>query len=158
MDFQPQKSKKIDKFWTLVDDIRISEPDYATTKYSQPDPFAPGFEFDRAERIFAYWKKRDDERRAKIVLANKKRRYDEYWAAHQSEKLALESEKTAILAQIEQIRRDAAEETSTITAEFSAIPGQSEIDSIDERVKILNTEKATLGLFKGKEKKVIKIR
>ena len=54
-------------FLSLLYDIRFVEPDFATTKYSQPDPFDAGFEADRVDRIVAYWKKQDDKRRLKIT-------------------------------------------------------------------------------------------
>lgn len=62
-----EKQDYLDKFSSLLYDIRFVEPDFATTKYSQPDPFDAGFEADRVDRIVAYWKKQDDKRRLKIT-------------------------------------------------------------------------------------------
>lgn len=139
-----EKQKYIVKFWALVDDIRVAEPDYATTKYSQPDPFDPGFESNRADRILEYWKRTDDDRREKIKRETQKRRHEEYWAAHQSEKLALEEEKQSLNDQIK-----------SINDEISEIPGNLEAKNIQARIDKLSSDKAALGVFKTKEKKVI---
>ena len=53
-----EKEEYIKKFWKLVDEIRITEPSFATAKYSLIDPFDPprtGQDAYRAERVFDYW-------------------------------------------------------------------------------------------------------
>lgn len=139
-----EKQKYIDKFWSLVDDIRVVEPDYATTIYTQPDPFDPGFESNRSERILAYWEKRDDDRRAKTENENRKRRFDEYWSEHVEQKKLLEIENSELGTQIAAFNDD-----------INRIPGNEEIKNIEKRIEALSSEKASLGLFKGKEKQAI---
>lgn len=137
-----EKQKYIDKFWNLVDDIRVVEPDYATTKYSQPDPFGPGFESNRIDRIFEYWKKRDDERQSKKKREAQEKRFTEYWNTHQEEKAMLEAEIQSLSQQI-----------SELEAEVTKAPALIEKANVEERIRKMESEKNALSLFKGKEKK-----
>lgn len=139
----PEKKQYLDKFWSLVDDIRIVETDFATTKYNQPDPFSPGFELNRSDRIFEYWKKRDDVRSARKEREEKKR-FSEYWNAHQEEKFTLEAEKASIIDKI-----------AILNDEIVKISGGIEKANIQEKIKKLISDKESLGIFKGKEKKAI---
>lgn len=139
-----EKQKYLDKFWSLVDDIRLAEPDYATTKYSQPDPFNAGYESNRADRILQYWQKRDDERRLKKKREAQEKRFAEYWNAHQEEKAMLEAEARSLSQQI-----------SELEAEATKIPKLIEKENTEERIRKLETEKNALSIFKGKEKKAL---
>ena len=139
-----EKQEYIDKFWNIVDDIRVVESDYATTKYSQPDPFSPGFEYDRADRIYDYWKKQDDARLLKKNREAEEKRFAEYWITHQEEKAMLETEAQALSQQI-----------SELHAEATKTPDYIEKANIEERIRKLETEKNALSIFKGKEKKVL---
>lgn len=78
----------------------------------------------------------------------KKKRFDDYWATHADEKVALEKE-----------RRKLQEQISILQIEISNIPGKTEKENIQERINALSAEMKSLGLlsglFKGKEKKII---
>ena len=73
-----------------------------------------------------------------------KKRFDEYWAEHADEKAALESEKAGLQEQI-----------TSLQEEIRNIPGSAEKENIQGRINSLSAEKSSLGIFKGKEKKVI---
>lgn len=67
-----------------------------------------------------------------------------YWNAHAAEKSALESEKAGLQEQI-----------TSLHEEIRNIPGSAEKENIQGRINSLSAEKSSLGIFKGKEKKVI---
>ena len=72
------------------------------------------------------------------------KKFDTYWAEHADEKESLEAEQKDLNSRI-----------AAFNKEIAAIPGKAEIDNVDERIKKLTEEKSALGLFKGKEKKVL---
>lgn len=80
----------------------------------------------------------------RIAEEEAKQRYDAYWTDHAEEKAALEAEKETLLEQI-----------SNLEKEKQSIPGMDEKSNIQERIKTLTEERARLGLFKGKEKKIL---
>ena len=47
------------------------------------------------------------------------------------------------------------EQITSLQAEISNIPGSTEKENIQGRINSLSAEKSSLGIFKGKEKKVI---
>ena len=139
-----EKQKYIDKFWSLVEDIRKVEPDYVTTKYSQPDPFDAGYEYGRADKILEYWNKKDGERREKIKKEEQARRFKDYWEQHADEKASLEAENQNLSQQI-----------SELNSEISNVSGRAEMKNMEERIRKLEADKRVLGIFKGKEKKIV---
>ena len=139
-----EKQKYIDKFWSLVEDIRKVEPDYVTTKYSQPDPFDAGYEYGRADKILEYWNKKDGERREKIKKEEQARRFKDYWEQHADEKAFLEAENQNLSQQI-----------SELNSEISNVSGRAEMKNMEERIRKLEADKRVLGIFKGKEKKIV---
>lgn len=80
----------------------------------------------------------------RIENEEKQKRIDAYWAEHESEKTALEQEQYSLMEQI-----------SVLQTEMNNVPGSSEKQKILNRINALKNEKNALGLFKGKEKKVI---
>jgi len=138
-----EKQKYLDKFWSLVEDIRKVESDYATTKYSQPDPFDAGYEYGRADKILEYWNKKDGERREKIKKEEQARRFKDYWERHTDEKASFEAENQSLSQQV-----------SELNSEISSVPGRAEMKNMEERIRKLEADKKALGIFKGKEKKV----
>ena len=84
-----------------------------------------------------------------------KKRFDDYWAKHADEKVRLESERKGLQEQIVILNTSQNEQVAKLNQEIAAIPGQTEINSIDERIKKLSADKDALGLFKGKEKKAL---
>lgn len=96
--------------------------------------------------------KAEKERKAKEKA---KKRFDAYWAEHAEEKAALESEKKDISSQICALNTSLNDQIAALNKEIAAIPGKTEINNIEERIKKLTEEKSALGIFKGKEKKAL---
>lgn len=96
--------------------------------------------------------KAEKERKAKEEA---KKRFDDYWAEHADDKARLESERKDLQQQIAGLNTTQNEQVAALNKEIAAIPGQAEIDNLDERIKKLTDEKASLGIFKGKEKKAL---
>lgn len=82
------------------------------------------------------------------VERNKKeaaqKRFNDYWAEHADDKIALETEKHELESQIVELRN-----------KIKKIPGTAEKANIQQRIEALTAEKNSLGLFKGKEKKAL---
>jgi len=85
-----------------------------------------------------------ESRKVRLVEVVGKRRIDEYWAAHQDEKMALDSERVSL-----------SEQVAALEQEMAAIPGYSKAMELGKQLKLLQSEKSSLGMFKGKEKKAI---
>lgn len=96
--------------------------------------------------------KAEKERKAKEEA---KKRFDDYWAEHADDKARLESEQKGLQEQIAGLKASQNDQIAALNKEIAAIPGQAEIDNLDERIKKLTDEKASLGIFKGKEKKAL---
>ena len=84
------------------------------------------------------------EEKERIAREEAKKRFDEYWAAHTDEKASLEKEKENLSQQISAFNQD-----------IKQIPGDGEVKQWHETISHLTSEKSSLGLFKGKEKKAI---
>lgn len=91
----------------------------------------------------------------RIAREEAQKRFDDYWAEHADEKVALEAEKNGLNSQISALNTSLNDQVSALNKEISSIPGKAEIDNIDAHVKKLTEEKSSLGLFKGKEKKAL---
>lgn len=87
-------------------------------------------------------------RQKRLVEVIGKRRFDEYWDAHQDEKVKLESEKKS-LAELVSVLEN---EFMTATKETE---GYSHMLELKNTVQSLTNEIKSLGLFKGKQKKAI---
>lgn len=97
-------------------------------------------------------KKAEKKRKAKEEA---KKRVDDYWAEHADDKARLESERKDLQQQIAGLNTTQKEQVAALNKEIAAIPGQADIDNLDERIKKMTDEKASLGIFKGREKKVL---
>ena len=84
-----------------------------------------------------------------------KKRFDTYWAEHAADKERLEFERQGLQQQIENLNAWLNEQISTLNWQISGIPGQNEINNLDMTIKNLSNEKASLGIFKGKQKKAL---
>lgn len=91
----------------------------------------------------------------RIAREEAQKRFDSYWTDHAEEKASLEAEQKNLNSQIAALNASLNDQVAAFNKEIAAIPGKSEIDNIEERIKKLTEEKSALGLFKGKEKKVI---
>ncbi len=84
-----------------------------------------------------------------------KRQFDKYWFNHANEKADLETELKVLNEQVEAIKIKYNDYANALNNEISEIPGDAEIKSFEERLAKLAKEKEALGIFKGKEKKVL---
>jgi len=91
-----------------------------------------------------------EKRKQRLEEVVGKRRFDEYWAAHQPEKTELESEKQYFTDQIAALN----EEITTVPQKTE---GYSTMVELQKKVENLTAEKKALGLFKLKEKKAVQV-
>lgn len=91
----------------------------------------------------------------RIAREEAQKRYDAYWADHIEEKAALEAERKDLNSQISVLTASQNDQVVALNKEIADIPEKAEIDNLKERIKTLSDKRATLGLFKGKEKKAI---
>ena len=79
-----------------------------------------------------------------------KRRFNEYWDTHQSEKSNLEAEKQSLTKQI-----------AALNKEISEIPektnGYVDMVELQKKIQNLTSEKKALGFFKFKDKKAVQV-
>ena len=70
------KKPFVEKYVELVAEIRESEPDFRTSKYSQIDPWSPPDSWDsnRYDKLLSYWQKKEGE--IKRIQEEKKKRKD----------------------------------------------------------------------------------
>jgi len=108
--------------------------------------------------------KKDEERRKKEE--ERKKRFDEYWAAHADERKALKQERkelkekvSKLEAQAEEIDQKNAPEIRRLENEkLVTLPDEQEVKNQEKLISRLQTERRSLGLFKGKEKKALDAR
>lgn len=67
----------------------------------------------------------------------------------------MESEKKGLQEKIAVLTASQNDQIAALNKEIAAIPGQEEINILDERIRRLTDKKASLGIFKGKEKKAL---
>ncbi|MCL1956799.1 MAG: hypothetical protein FWF63_05710 [Fibromonadales bacterium] len=91
-----------------------------------------------------------EKRKQRLEEVVGKRRFDEYWVAHQSEKTELESEKQSLTEQIVALNTE-------ITTVPQKTEGYSTMVELQKKVENLTAEKKALGLFKLKEKKAVQV-
>ncbi len=84
-----------------------------------------------------------------------KKRQDAYWAEHKEEKVRLGTEKRDLEKQISNLTASQIEQVKALKKEKAAIPGQVEIEALEEKIRTLSAEKDALGIFKVKEKKAL---
>ena len=69
---------------------------------------------------------------------------DAYWAEHPDEKAALDKEKEGLIAKIE-----------NLNCEIASLPETKTEIQIEAKIEALQQEKSAMGIFKGKEKKLL---
>lgn len=100
-----------------------------------------------------------------VLKAEKKKRFDEYWAAHQEERNQLDAKKNSLLQQIDGLKSQISEIEQEIKPELDklyaerdkAVPAREEYDDISNQKNNINAKMDTLGLFHMKEKKELKL-
>lgn len=95
-----------------------------------------------------YWKKDflqnwiDEEKKELDVLKNEA--ISAYWSEHAEEKATLDTEKKALVEKVE-----------SLNSEIASLPEVNAELQMELKIDSLRKERAELGLFKGKEKKVL---
>ena len=84
-----------------------------------------------------------------------KKRFDAYWAEHAADKERLESERKALQEQMASMNAWQDQQIAILNRQIASIPGQVEINNVDAFIKKLAADKASLGIFKGKQKKAL---
>lgn len=161
-----EKKQYVDRFWELVAEIRDTDPDYATTKYSQIDPFDPparSYDFNRQDRILEHWKNIDAELKKKKEKAAADKRFKEYWETHADEKKQYEDRLVKIKEEKETLRTTIDGYNSrlkTIENEYnqSNATADEELEQLNSQISDLERQKSSLGLFAGKQKKEVQAR
>lgn len=112
----------------------------------------------RADGITNKLKKYKKEIDDKAERARKKA-IEDYWNNHKEEKKALEDERSQLKTEkneLEKQEKDFIKQEKTLKEESEKkVAAVEEKEEIKKKIEALNSEKAGLGLFKGKEKKAI---
>lgn len=154
--FTPEEKKPlIDKFWNLVEDIRIVEPDYKTGEFGLPDPFGPGLHLSK--EIAEYWRKHQNELKRIHEEAAAKKRLEEYWKQHSDLRQQYELRLTQIASELATVNDQYAALSSKISEMkkplSSPVPAEAQLAQIREKQSELKARKNKLGFFAGKQKK-----
>lgn len=87
----------------------------------------------------------------KKAQEEKNKRIKEYWENHQQEKNALESESKTLQSKKQQFTNEIAE----LQKQKDNAPALAQLIQVQKSIEKLEREKNSLGLFKGKEKKLV---
>ena len=152
-----EKRQYLDKYWSLVDEIREVDPKFATDKYSYPDPFGAGYH--NADEIYKYWQKIDAERQERKRKEALKKRFNEYWKEHADEKMQYEERIQTIDSEIKNLH-DSSSQYDIRIAEIRkdanvSLPEESQLAEIKKQQSELIGQKSKLGIFASKQKKQI---
>ncbi len=156
--FTPQEKKQyLDKYWSLVDEIRVVEENFAKDKWCYPDPFGPGFH--NSDEIYNYWRKIENEREEKRKKAAAKKRFDDYWKEHSEEKKQHQSRIAEIDEKVKKLHDSIVPQEKSIKdleqEKKNQVPAEAELKPICDNIAELQNQKKQLGLFQGKQKKVL---
>lgn len=81
------------------------------------------------------------------------KRFNEYWHNHAEDRIMLENELTELEAQIASLSVKLSNQILMLNKQTNDNSRRSDIDRLDQTIQIMTKEKASLGLFKGKERK-----
>lgn len=114
---------------------------------------------ERQQKEVEKKKRKEEEERKR---AEEKERFDAYWAEHTEEKQQLESELSRLQtevkdhkAQLTPLEHEIEDINSAYKLDCYEVPAKIEQQSVIREIAKLRSELRNLGLFKGKEKKVI---
>lgn len=157
------KKKYVEKHMELVAEIRENDPNYATDKYSQIDPFDTphrwSYEWANSlhDKIHRHWQGKEREMKELREKELAKKRYTEYWQEHAEEKKQYEARIIEIDAEIKRINSQYYQydaQISEIKKDLKkAVPAESQLFAIKKQQSELNEQKSRLGIFAGKQKK-----
>lgn len=157
-----QKKPFVEKHTKLVMEIRETEPDYASSKYSMIDPWSPPYrwESNRYEKIEKYWKSQYATIERQHQEALRKKKVEKYWAEHPDEKKKLEAELSAIKEEEKQLGetiRTYEQRINDLRGERNklVVPAQAQLKDLQSRLSSLREERDKCGLFQGKQKKAL---
>ncbi len=157
--YADSKKPFVEKYIKLVDEIRQVEPNYATDKYSQIDPFDPPqtWNSNRHDMLLKHWQTKERELKAQREKAAAKKRFEEYWREHADEKKQFEGRISAIDDEIRHLKSNLSPYESRIKEvekeKKSQVPAENELKATNDKIADLQSQKKTLGLFQGKQKK-----
>ncbi len=107
-------------------------------------------------KLIADYKKKITKIRTEIdkkAIAEKAKKFEQYWSEHQEEKKLLEDEKNEITSKIKAIEKELAEQVKLPNKEIQDLHYETVLGEFDKKISALTIEKSNLGLFKGKQKK-----
>lgn len=150
-----EKKQYISKYWSLVDEIRMVEPTFATEKWTYPDPFGPGL--NSTDEIYNYWKKIELDKKAQREKEAAKKRFEEYWQVHSEERKQFESRLSEIDDEIRKNQEQKSAYDSRIEelerGKKNKVSADDELKSINNKISDLYSQKKELSLFQSKQKK-----
>lgn len=157
------KTPFVEKYMKLVIEIREKEPDYATDKYSQINPFnTPAiWSYEWASSLHDELLKHCQKQERKIKAIRDKelaqQRREEYWQIHAEEKkqhMARINEIDAEIERINGIYNGYEAKIYEIEKDLRKnVPAEAQLTAIKKQQIELNEEKSKLGIFAGKHKK-----
>ncbi len=159
--YADSKKPFVEKYIKLVDEIRQVEPNYATDKYSQIDPFDPPqtWNSNRHDMLLRHWQTKERELKVQREKEAAKKRFEEYWKEHAEEKKQLEGRISAIDDEIRQLKSNLSPYESRIKEiekeKKSQVPAENELKATNDKIADLQSQKKALGLFQGKQKKAL---
>ena len=108
------------------------------------------------------WRKKKTDLEASIKAEKERKEREEaqkaldaYWAEHAEEKVQLEAEREELNGKLGPLYAALEDKVKAIKAEIESVPGLEEIKELDGKINAWVAEKASLGVFKGKEKKAL---
>lgn len=101
--------------------------------------------------------KEKEEAEKRAAEEARKQRIEAYWEAHADEKAALEREKEELSAKVDSFTPQVSDLEAQIkaTKPTGDVPSEEETKKIKDQIKELESRRAKLGMFAGKEKKQI---
>ena len=109
----------------------------------------------RRMQITSYNEKIKDIKEAKEKREKEEaqKRFNDYWAEHAEQKVSLEAEKKDISSQISALNASYDDQVAVFRKEIAAIPGKTEIDNIEERIKKYQKSNLHLACLKVRRKR-----
>lgn len=98
--------------------------------------------------------KAEKEEEERLAREEAQKKIDAYWEEHKEEKEKLENEKVELEKTVEEIKKEYKIRVDALNKQLSEV-SSDEINALSQKIRNLESEKSSLGLFKGKEKKAI---
>ena len=87
--------------------------------------------------------------------AERKKHWEEYWAAHPEEREQLTAELEQMHSELGALQKQNAAMYKEVDQKKRAIPERARLKDVESRIAALNQEKSDLGIFKQKEKRAL---